>query len=587
MIHNRFKLSPIISIIFFSFLSANFYYARACTNLLISKGASRDGSVMVSYCADSHTRYGTLVCIPAGRHVPGVVRDGKYISGEMLEIREWGREKYLGAIPQVASTYNVIGNMNEHQVVIGETTWGGRDEFRDTTALLDYGSLIYITLQRAKSAREAIQIFTSLADEYGYASSGESLSIGDKDEVWIVEIIAKKPNYIKVPGRKLNGRYSDIENRNKGAIWVARRIPDGCISSHANSARITTFPLDDAQNCLYSKDVVNEARKAGLYNGKDEEFSFADTYCPLDETLMTRCERRVWSFFNKYGAEEMSKYIDFVTAVNPRNRMPLYVKVKKKITLKDVAGMMRDHYEGTQFDMRYGVGAGSNELPYRWNPASYKVDDVMITNPRAISTQQTGFWFIGECRGWLPDEIGGLFWFAVDDAATSPLTPVYTCSRRISHHYAIGNGNMLTYSPTSMFWLQNRIAQFAYLRYDQIGKEIRDIIDVHEEEMLQLVKEADEEAQIISEKKRVDYLTKFSVSEADRLFKTWTNLDAYLLVKYIDGNTKVQNDEGTFADNGYCTTIPPKPLFQGYSKEFKKRLKNEVKEISEETRTIE
>ena len=238
--------------------------------------------------------------------------------------------------------------------------------------------------------------------------------------------------------------------------------------------------------------------------------------------------------------------------------------------------MMRDHYEGTQFDMRCGVGAGSNELPYRWNPASYKVDGVSITNPRAIATQQTGFWFIGECRGWLPDEIGGLFWFAVDDAATSPLTPVYTSSRGISAHYAIGNGNMITYSPTSMFWLQNRIAQFAYLRYNQIGKEIREIVDAHEKEMIKLVKNTDDAALAMIPKKRLDYLTKFSVREADRLFETWKNLDAYLLVKYIDGNTKVQNEEGTFANNGNCSTIPPKPLSQGYSGEFKQRLKQET-----------
>jgi dipeptidase len=575
MIKTKFKIFSIISIIVFSF-SMIPQRVVACTNLLISKGASKEGSVMVSYCADSHTRYGTLVYMPAGKHIPGVLREGKYISGEMVEIREWGKEKYLGRIPQVAYTYNVIGNMNEHQVVIGETTWGGREEFRDTTAILDYGSLIYITLQRARNAREAIRIYTSLAEEYGYASSGESLSFGDKEEVWILEIISKKPNYVEVPGRILNGRYSNVENRNKGVVWVAVRIPDGCISAHANSARITSISFDDPQNCLYSADVVREARGAGLYKGKDKDFSFADTYCPLNESLMSRCERRVWSFFNKYGAEEMAEYIDFVTACNPQHRMPLYVKVKAKLDFNDVSGMMRDHYEGTQFDMRCGVGAGSNELPYRWNPASYKVDGVSITNPRAIATQQTGFWFIGECRGWLPDEIGGLFWFAVDDAATSPLTPVYTSSRGISAHYAIGNGNMITYSPTSMFWLQNRIAQFAYLRYNQIGKEIREIVDAHEKEMIKLVKNTDDAALAMIPKKRLDYLTKFSVREADRLFETWKNLDAYLLVKYIDGNTKVQNEEGTFANNGNCSTIPPKPLSQGYSGEFKQRLKQET-----------
>lgn len=530
---------------------------------------------MVSYCADSHTRYGTLAFMPAGKHTPGVVNSGKYVSGEMIDIFEWGKNRFLGRIPQVAYTFNVIGNMNEKQVVIGETTWGGRSEFRDTTAILDYGSLIYITLQRASTAREAIQIYTSLADEYGYASSGESLSFGDKNEVWILEIISKKPEYVKVPGRVVNGRYSDIENMNRGAVWVAMRIPDGYISSHANSARITRIKFNDPANCLYSRDIVNEARRADIFSGSDEEFSFADTYCPLNESLMTRCELRVWSFFNKYGDEDMSKYMDFVTAANSKNRMPLYVKAKDKIGFREVASMMRDHYEGTPFDMRKGVGAGSNELPYRWNPASYEVDGVPITNQRAIATQQTGFWFIAQCRGWLPDEIGGLFWFAVDDAATSPLTPVYTSSRKISFHYAIGNGSMISYSPSSMFWLQNRIAQFAYLRYNQIGKEIRNIIDVHEMQMVSLVEETDKEAIEMPAKKRIGYLTGFSVNQADKLFDAWSNLDAYLLVKYIDGNTKVQNEDGTFANNGYCTTIPPKPNSPGYSDDFKQSLKKE------------
>ncbi len=537
-----------------SFIILFTYSSLACTNLLVTKGASRDGSVMVSYAADSHTRYGTLVHLPAQR----------YKSGSMVEIREWGKERFLGYIPQVEYTYNVIGNMNEHQLLIGESTWGGLEEHTDTTAILDYGSLIYITLQRAKTAREAILLYTSLLDQYGYASSGESISFADPNEVWFMDIIARRPEYE-------NG-----VNKNKGAVWVAVRIPDGYISAHANCARITTFPLNDPENCLYAKDVISHARECGLFDGKDEEFSFADTYCPLDFSAMRACEARVWSFFRKHGEEDMERYLDFVRGDNPKNRMPLYVKAKEKLSVKDVADMMRDHYEGTEFDMTKGVGAGGNELPYRWRPSSFEIDGKSGYNERAIATQQTGFWFVGQCRGWLPDHIGGLFWFAVDDAGTSPLSPFYACSTEISQHYKLGNGNMLEYSETSMFWLQNRIAQFAYLRYNQIGKEVREEINRHELEMMEAVAEADERALMMnSAKKATGFLTKFSVLHASYLFQKWSSLDKYLLVKYIDGNTKHQNPDGSFKNNGHCTTIPPAPLFPGYSDTYKRAVVNE------------
>ncbi len=574
---------------FFILVSLCAYEALACTNLLVSKGASKDGSVMVSYAADSHTRYGTLVYMPAQRHKPG----------EMLRVEEWGKNRFLGYIPQAEYTYNVIGNMNEHQLLIGESTWGGLPELTDTTAILDYGSLIYITLQRAKTAREAILLYTSLLDQYGYASSGESISFADPNEVWFMDIIARKP------------KYENGVNTNKGAVWVAIRIPDGYISAHANCARITTFPLNDPENCLYSHDVISQAREMGLFNGRDEEFSFADTYGPLDFSGMRACEARVWSFFNKHGVEDMGKYLDHARGDNPSNRLPLYVKPKEKLSVKDVADMMRDHYEGTEFDMTRGIGAGGNALPYRWRPSSVSIDGKTAVNERAIATQQTGFWFVGQCRGWLPNHIGGLFWFAVDDAGTSPLSPFYACSNRISEHYALGNGNMIEYSPTSMFWLQNRIAQFAYLRYNHIGKEVRENIDRHELEMIEAVKAADAAALAMStskkgsskdatatnaisqkdasqknaslnnnthkgaSKKAVKYLTDFSVEQAAKLFEKWSALDKYLLVKYIDGNTKHQNPDGSFKNNGHCTTIPPAPAFPGYTDEFKRAMVNE------------
>lgn len=531
--------------------------AFACTNLIITKGASADGSVMVTYAADSHTRYGTLVHYPAA----------DWPQGTMLPVYEWGKDRYLGEIPQVGHTYNVIGNMNEHQLVIGETTWGGREEFMDPTAILDYGSLIYITLQRAKSAREAIEIYTSLADEYGYASSGESITIADKNEAWILEIIARKPKMV-------NG-----VNQNKGAVWVAVRIPDGYISAHANSARITTFPLNDPENCLYAKDVISHAIECGIYKGKDKDFSFADTYCPLNFSLMRACEARVWSFFNRFAKDDMSKYIDFASGANSKNRMPLYVKPKAKLTMLEVANMMRDHYEGTPFDMTQDIGAGPYELPYRFKPSPIVVDGEEYTHERPISTQQTGFWFVAQCRGWLPDEVGGLFWFGVDDSGTSPLTPVYTCSSAISHHYALGNGSMIEYSPTSMFWLVNRIAQFAYLRYNQIGREVIAELNKHEAAMVEAVAQTDAEALALtslSKESAVRYLTDFSVKEADKLFAKWDALDKFLLIKYMDGNTKRQNPDGSFMTNGHSKTIPPKPDQEGFTEKYKRAIKEDA-----------
>lgn len=535
--------------------------AFACTNLIVTKGASTDGSVIVSYAADSHTRYGTLVHYASA----------SYRKGTMLPIYEWGKDRYLGEIEQAAHTYNVIGNMNEHQVIIGETTWGGLSQLHDPTAIVDYGSLIYITLQRASSAKEAIQIFTSLADKYGYASSGESISIADKNEAWILEIISRQPKMV------------DGVNLNKGAVWVAVRIPDGFISAHANCARITTFPLNDPDNCLYAKDVISHARQIGLYDGKDEDFSFADTYCPLDFSSMRGCEARVWSFFNRYAQEDMAPYLDFASGANPKHRMPLYVKPKVKLSVLDVANMMRDHFEGTPFDMTQDVGAGGNELPYRWRPMDFEIDGVTYTNERAISTQQTGFWFVGQSRSWLPDEIGGIFWFATDDAGTSPLTPVYSCSTSISEHYRLGNGSMIEYSPTSMFWLTNRIAQFAYLRYNQVGAEVQDSLFSHEKAMVRKISEADARAlELIKahkgERKAVSFLTDFSVAEADALFEKWNNFDKYLLVKYIDGNTKRQDEEGRFITNGHSKTIPPAPMFPGYTEKFKKAIKQDAGE---------
>ena len=541
------------------FTAIFFYTGMACTNLLITSGASVNGSNMVSYSADSHTRYGVLVHYPAS----------KFTKGSMLNIYEWGKERYLGQIPQVTETYNVIGNMNEHQVVIGESTWGGVESLYDAQGVVDYGSLMYIALQRAKTAREAIGVITTLANEYGYASTGESISIADKNEVWFLEIIGKAPKMV------------DGKNVNKGAVWVAIRIPDGYISGHANQARITTFPKNDPENCLYAADVITHAREQGLYTGDDNSFSFADTYGPADGATVRGCDARVWSFFNKHSSEDMSKYLDYALGHNLKNRMPLYVKAKSKLSVKDVADMMRDHYEGTPMDMTNDIGAGGNALPYRWRPMGFEVDGESYINERAIATQQTGFWFVGEARPNIPDQIGGIFWFAVDDAATSPLTPVYTSSKEISQHYALGNGSMLEYSPTSMFWITNRIAQFSYLRYNHIGAEVRSVIDKHENEAFKRVAEIDRKAFDLMQKspeKVAGLTTEFSVNSANDLFNKWKSLDEYLLVKFMDGNTKKQNPDGSFKNNGHSDKIPPSPDFPGYTPIWKKAVKESAGE---------
>ena len=528
--------------------------SESCTNLLITKGASADGSTMVSYSADSHTRYGTLVYYPAAT----------YPKGSMVKIYEWGKDRYLGEIPQVEKTYSVIGNMNEHQIIIGESTWGGLKSQLDPQGILDYGSLMYLALQRAKTAREAIEVITNLANEYGYASSGESISIADPNEVWFLEMIGKAPKIV-------NGK-----NVNKGMVWVAIKLPEGTISAHANQARITQFPLNDPENCLYAKDVISHARDLGLFKGKDSEFSFAHTYGPADNSTIRGCDARVWSFFNRYAAEDMQPYLKYAMGDNTQSRMPLYVKAKQKLSVKEVADMMRDHYEGTAMDMTKDIGAGGNTLPYRWRPMDFEVDGKTYLNERAIATQQTGFWFVGQSRSFMPKEIGGIFWFAVDDAGTSPLTPIYTSSTAISSHYALGNGSMLEYSPSSMFWLTNRIAQFAYLRYDQIGLEVRSEIDKHENAKIAETKAIDKTASIIVQESPQfvgEFLTNYSVNTANALFEKWKKLDEYLLVKYIDGNTKKQNPDGTFMNNGHCTTIPPAPDFPGYNYLWKKAVK--------------
>ena len=554
--------------------------SEACTNVIVTRGASADGSCLVSYAADSHWLYGELYFKP----------QADWATGSKLKVYDWDSGKYLGEIEQVQHTYKTIGNMNEHQLIIAETTFGGRHGLNNPDAIMDYGSLIYITLQRARTAREAIRLMDELTQKYGYYSEGESFSIADKEEAWIMEMVGK--------------------GAEKGSVWVARRIPDGYISGHANQSRITTFPLDDPDNCLYSKDVISFARKMGWFDGKDEEFSFRDAYCPLDFGGLRGCEARVWSAFNILGKGKFAyedggsliekdsyDYVDYAMGHNPANNMPLWIKPAGKVSVKDVADVMRDHYEGTPMDMTQDIGAGGNALPYRWRPMGFTYDGKEYTNERAIATQQTAFWFVGQSRGNYPDVLGGIIWFGTDDAATSYVTPIYTNSEIIPECFREGNGDMLTYSSTSSFWLNNRVANACYKMYNYMAPFVREHIDRFENSQIsEGVPQTDAKAlelyNDIAEKEMKkqsrknpgydpmtdtgdaflqvkQYLTSYSVSTADAIFSAWKKMEETLLVKFIDGNVKAQNEDGTFVHSPESESIPDGLTQPGYTEYWK------------------
>ena len=517
--------------------------ADACTNFIITRGASTDGSNMVTYAADSHGLYGSLY-----QYIPG-----RYT--EFMDVTEWDTGRYIGKIKQAKTTYRTLGNSNEHSLFITETTFGGRHELEDPNGGIDYGSLIYITLQRAKTAREAIDIIVDLANTYGYCSSGESFSLIDQQEAWIMELIGKGPE-------------------DKGIVWVARRIPDGYVSAHANQARITTFPWNDPENCIYAPDVADVARKFGWFDGANEDFSFADAYAPLDFGAMRGCEARVWAFFRTV-ADDMDQYEDYAMGHNPNNRMPLWVMPREKVSPKLLMDCMRDHYEGTKMDMTTDIGAGGEECPYRWRPMYFEVDGVEYCNERATATQQTGFWLMGQAR---PEKVG-ILWFGTDDAATSPLTPIYVNSQEVPECLKEGNGSMLEYSDTAMFWVTNRVAQFAYLRYNIVGKHVRAIVDKWENTAIEEVAKYDAIiARASSDKKLKKLTTEFSVNTAQALFDKWVELDKYLMVKYIDGNVKGEDKNG-FIDNGNGKDIPGKIEQPGYTEAWKRAVAEDKGEI--------
>lgn len=510
--------------------------APACTNFLLTKGATKDGSTMITYAADSHVLYGELYHWPAGT----------WAEGTMMDIYEWDTGKYMGQIPQASQTYNVIGNMNEFQLAIGETTYGGLEELASQSgAIMDYGSLIYTTLQRAKTAREAIVVMTDLVAKYGYASSGESFSICDPNEVWILEMIGKGEG-------------------EKGAVWVARLVPDGYVCAHANQARITTFPLkgkdvitsdnmDKIYNkevtTVYAKDVISFAKAKGFYpkNAKDSEFSFSDTYNPLNFGAARSCEIRVWAFFNAVNGD-MAQYWNYAKGKIVKddkgyatNRMPLWIQPDRKVDVLEVMDFMRDHLEGTELDMSKDPGAGPYECPYRWRPMSFTVDRKEYVHERATATQQTGFSFVAQCRSWLPNAVGGILWFGVDDAASTVYFPMYTCATRVPESYAVGNGSMMEFTTDAAFWVFNQVTNFAYTRYNAIHPEIRAMqkdLEKQYADYVALIDKAAADMYAQNPALTVDYLTDFSCNTGDRLVEDWRNFYGYLFCRFMDGNIK-------------------------------------------------
>lgn len=521
----------------------------ACTNFLITKGATVDGSTMISYSADSHVLFGELYHWPAA----------KYPDGTMMKIYEWDTGKFLGEIPQAKETYNVVGNINEYQVAIGETTFTGREELQDSTALIDYGTLIYTALQRAKTAREAIKIMTDLVAKYGYYSTGESFSISDPNEVWIMELIGKGPGVT-------------------GAVWVAMQIPDGYISGHANHARITTFPFqkknnfnDPKQVVFHSADVITFAKQKGYYTGKDQDFSFSDVYAPLDFGGARFCEARVYSGFNKVNSE-MGQYLDYAMGKDLKNRMPLWVKVDKKLTVHDVMGLMRDYYQNTPMDMTQDIGAGPYKSIVRWRPMTWKVDGESYLHERAISTQQTGFSFVAQSRGWLPNPIGGIIWFGVDDTYTTVYAPMYCGMTNVPETFAVGNGSIMEFSDNAAFWVFNQVSNFAYTRYSDMIKDIQPLQQKLELGFIEEVNSIDKEAAELYKTdpaKAIEFITDYSVKQGNNTVYTWKKLYAFLFTKYMDGNIKEarQVPEG----DAYTTPSVKQP---GYSEEWYRMIKN-------------
>ena len=529
----------------------------ACTNFLVGKNASVDGSTMISYAADSYGMFGFLHFAPAQ----------DWPEGAMREVKDWDTGRPQGAIPQIAHTYTVVGNMNEHQVTIGETTWGGREELWDTVGI-DYGSLIYIALERSKTAREAIEWFITLVNEYGYASEGESFSFGDPNEVWIMDLIGKGKGQ-------------------KGANWVAVRIPDDAIAAHANQARITTLPQTKAKltkeqkrlqkklNCvcngdwMWSKDLISFARSKGYFTGADKDFSFQAAYNPFDFSGFYACEARVWAFFNHFS-DDMDRYFDYATGKtfresngkNEGEHMPLWIIPNRKLSAQDMKECMRDEYKGTPLDITQGEASGPWNSKLRFGGLGFKLADENDTTQttqywyqRPTATQQTAWSFVAQMRSGKK----GIFWFGVDDAACSCYTPMYCCINHVPECFAEGNGDSYTFSPTSAWWTFNMVANWAYTKYSRMYPHIRETQQVWDDKFNTQIAGVDEKAAQMNEEDARAFLTSYSCSQAENLVADWQRLYIYLITKFIDGQER-KEENGQFKRNPYGNSCGPNRL---------------------------
>ena len=527
-----------------------FLFVLACTNFLVGRNASTDGSTIISYAADSYGMYGYLHFSPASDYPEGAIR----------EVKDWDTGRPLGTIPQVAHTYSVVGNMNEHQVTIGETTWGGRAELWDTVGV-DYGSLIYIALERSKTAREAIECMVSLVNRFGYASEGESFSIGDPNEVWIMDLIGRGPGQ-------------------KGALWVAVRVPDEAISAHANQARITTIPqgktkltkeqkrLQKELNCvchgdwMYAKDLISFARSKGYFSGNDKDFSYQAAYCPFDFSGLYVCEARVWSFFRHFSSD-MDRYYDYATGATFREtggkdageHMPLWIVPDRKVSVQDIKDCMRDEYQGTPLDITQGTDAGPWNSKLRYGGLGFKLDSTQYWYERPTATQQTAWSFVAQMR----PRSTGIFWFGVDDAACSCYAPMYSCMNHIPECYAQDNGDSYTFSPTSAWWTFNIVANWAYTKYSRMYPHIREMQQIWDEKFNAQIEGVDAQAEELSDEDARAFLTSYSCAQAENLVADWQRLGIYLITKFLDGQER-KEENGEFKRNPYGGSCGPNRL---------------------------
>ena len=542
--------------------------AMACTNFIVGKKASADGSVICSYNADSYGAFMWLYHYPAAKHQPG----------EMRKIYEWDTNKYLGEIPEAAETYNVIGNINEWQVTIGETTFGGREEMVDTTGVIDYGSLIYIALQRSKTAREAISIMTSLVEQYGYCSEGETFTICDPNEAWIMEMMGawvpdSLKSTLKPAAKKELGR----------TVWVAMRIPDDMICGHANQSRITTFmpakkEKKGQETVLWSKNVVSYARLMGWYNGKDQDFSYNAAYAKPDFSGRRICDARVWQFFRRY-ADGMDRYIPWAEGRDANAEvMPLWVKPNKQLTVQDVQAAMRDHFEGTPFDVsdqsqdKADIGGGIWQMPYRVTPLYFEVDGKKCFNERPTSTQQTAWTFVSQMRSWLPREIGGCFWFGNDDPNMVAYTPVYCCTNQQPDCYNGKGADDITFSMDNAFWVENWVSNMVYPRYSALFPDLKQVRDSLESSYFFEQKGIEQIAQTKEGADRVSFLTKYTCMQADKMIQRWRQLATFLIVRHNDMAVRPVDEKGNFKRGKYG--LGERVHRPGYPEAYRKELIN-------------